>query len=201
MRHGHNQRPLPAGATRASSRPQKLAAGGTYHEVGPQFFLSTESTHSAPSRLALPARRTKGSPRAHRQAASFACQASPHWAQVGTNRGSRLHGALLGGSSLRRKYDACRHFSSGASRDRTGDLLLAKQALSQLSYGPRSLNIRPDAGSSPSSNGDTPVSPAPARSGAIAPGALGLVQRLVGQIEQLSRRGLCNRGRHNACGA
>ena len=26
---------------------------------------------------------------------------------------------------------------SGASRDRTGDLLLAKQALSQLSYGPR----------------------------------------------------------------
>jgi hypothetical protein len=32
---------------------------------------------------------------------------------------------------------------SGASRDRTGDLLLAKQALSQLSYGPRSSNIRP----------------------------------------------------------
>ena len=29
-----------------------------------------------------------------------------------------------------------RNFSSGASRDRTGDLLLAKQALSQLSYGP-----------------------------------------------------------------
>jgi hypothetical protein len=27
-------------------------------------------------------------------------------------------------------------FVSGASRDRTGDLLLAKQALSQLSYGP-----------------------------------------------------------------
>ena len=29
-----------------------------------------------------------------------------------------------------------RAFRSGASRDRTGDLLLAKQALSQLSYGP-----------------------------------------------------------------
>ena len=27
-------------------------------------------------------------------------------------------------------------FKGGASRDRTGDLLLAKQALSQLSYGP-----------------------------------------------------------------
>src|SRR5580700_2492525 len=27
-------------------------------------------------------------------------------------------------------------YSSGANRDRTGDLLLAKQALSQLSYGP-----------------------------------------------------------------
>jgi hypothetical protein len=27
-------------------------------------------------------------------------------------------------------------FSDGASRDRTGDLLLAKQALSHLSYGP-----------------------------------------------------------------
>jgi hypothetical protein len=29
-----------------------------------------------------------------------------------------------------------REFPHGASRDRTGDLLLAKQALSQLSYGP-----------------------------------------------------------------
>jgi hypothetical protein len=29
-----------------------------------------------------------------------------------------------------------RDFSNGANRDRTGDLLLAKQALSQLSYGP-----------------------------------------------------------------
>ena len=29
-----------------------------------------------------------------------------------------------------------REFLHGASRDRTGDLLLAKQALSQLSYGP-----------------------------------------------------------------
>ena len=27
-------------------------------------------------------------------------------------------------------------FAGGANRDRTGDLLLAKQALSQLSYGP-----------------------------------------------------------------
>ena len=32
----------------------------------------------------------------------------------------------------------CRQLLSGASRDRTGDLLLAKQALSQLSYGPAS---------------------------------------------------------------
>ncbi len=31
---------------------------------------------------------------------------------------------------------AGRPFTSGANRDRTGDLLLAKQALSQLSYGP-----------------------------------------------------------------
>ena len=30
---------------------------------------------------------------------------------------------------------------SGANRDRTGDLLLAKQALSQLSYGPRTLSL------------------------------------------------------------
>ena len=29
-----------------------------------------------------------------------------------------------------------REVSGGANRDRTGDLLLAKQALSQLSYGP-----------------------------------------------------------------
>jgi hypothetical protein len=31
----------------------------------------------------------------------------------------------------------CRVFVSGARRDRTDDLLRAKQALSQLSYGPR----------------------------------------------------------------
>ena len=31
-------------------------------------------------------------------------------------------------------------FAGGANRDRTGDLLLAKQALSQLSYGPRVLD-------------------------------------------------------------
>ena len=29
--------------------------------------------------------------------------------------------------------------AGGANRDRTGDLLLAKQALSQLSYGPEAL--------------------------------------------------------------
>jgi hypothetical protein len=34
-----------------------------------------------------------------------------------------------------------RTFWSGASRDRTGDLLLAKQALSQLSYGPAGLEF------------------------------------------------------------
>ncbi len=32
-------------------------------------------------------------------------------------------------------------FFSGANRDRTGDLLLAKQALSQLSYGPRGRSL------------------------------------------------------------
>ncbi len=31
--------------------------------------------------------------------------------------------------------------SDGASRDRTGDLLLAKQALSQLSYGPAGCRV------------------------------------------------------------
>ena len=35
---------------------------------------------------------------------------------------------------------------SGASRDRTGDLLLAKQALSQLSYGPASGQFNDAAG-------------------------------------------------------
>jgi hypothetical protein len=35
----------------------------------------------------------------------------------------------------------CRHFANGANRDRTGDLLLAKQALSQLSYGPAGVSV------------------------------------------------------------
>ena len=38
--------------------------------------------------------------------------------------------------------------SGGANRDRTGDLLLAKQALSQLSYGPNSLPGRASVGGS-----------------------------------------------------
>ena len=37
---------------------------------------------------------------------------------------------------VRVKPLACRLFADGARRDRTADLLLAKQALSQLSYGP-----------------------------------------------------------------
>ena len=45
-------------------------------------------------------------------------------------RGRRKHGSL--------EYEAARQTSEngGARRDRTDDLLLAKQALSQLSYGP-----------------------------------------------------------------
>ena len=35
-----------------------------------------------------------------------------------------------------RKMQICRHFASGANGIRTRDLLRAKQALSQLSYGP-----------------------------------------------------------------
>ncbi len=38
-----------------------------------------------------------------------------------------------------KRFQKCVHYprdAGGASRDRTGDLLLAKQALSQLSYGP-----------------------------------------------------------------
>ena len=41
-----------------------------------------------------------------------------------------------GASRRATKPPSCRRFASGANRDRTGDLLLAKQALSQLSYGP-----------------------------------------------------------------
>jgi hypothetical protein len=35
-----------------------------------------------------------------------------------------------------RRFTSMVPWTGGASRDRTGDLLLAKQALSQLSYGP-----------------------------------------------------------------
>jgi hypothetical protein len=39
-------------------------------------------------------------------------------------------------ANARRALESCWQRGGGASRDRTGDLLLAKQALSQLSYGP-----------------------------------------------------------------
>jgi|SRR5688572_8849635 hypothetical protein len=41
----------------------------------------------------------------------------------------------------------CREGPGGANRDRTGDLLLAKQALSQLSYGPCLSKSRSSVGS------------------------------------------------------
>ena len=41
-----------------------------------------------------------------------------------------------GGTGTLQRSDASRSRSGGARRDRTDDLLLAKQALSQLSYGP-----------------------------------------------------------------
>ena len=47
----------------------------------------------------------------------------------------------LGSSPRHHKRQLCRHFLNGASRDRTGDLLLAKQALSQLSYGPATTSL------------------------------------------------------------
>ena len=45
-------------------------------------------------------------------------------------------GASRASAPLDQNHRSCRRFLSGANRDRTGDLLLAKQALSQLSYGP-----------------------------------------------------------------
>jgi hypothetical protein len=54
--------------------------------------------------------------------------------------GPRAPGAARG--CQRGKVDA-RGNSSGASRNRTGDLLLAKQALSQLSYGPAAPSLVP----------------------------------------------------------
>ena len=62
-------------------------------------------------------------------------------------RGLRLTGRRTSGSRKRtndrsgsaaadRRAPICKHRSGGARRDRTDDLLLAKQALSQLSYGP-----------------------------------------------------------------
>ena len=62
--------------------------------------------------------------------------------QPGFNRLFPLRGMALGAARLRDRYsinsplDCLLSIDGGAERDRTDDLLLAKQALSQLSYGP-----------------------------------------------------------------
>ena len=62
--------------------------------------------------------------------------------QPGFSRPFPLRGMALGAPRLRDRYlsnspvDCLRGIDGGAERDRTDDLLLAKQALSQLSYGP-----------------------------------------------------------------
>jgi hypothetical protein len=43
--------------------------------------------------------------------------------------------------AIRRNGEIRSHASGGARRDRTDDLLLAKQALSQLSYGPDRIQV------------------------------------------------------------
>ena len=48
----------------------------------------------------------------------------------------------------RRPLARARRAAGGANRDRTGDLLLAKQALSQLSYGPEGFGTRSKSGGS-----------------------------------------------------
>ena len=56
---------------------------------------------------------------------------------------------LAGGSSrCIPRSTHLRAFPGGANRDRTGDLLLAKQALSQLSYGPNPVPGRVSLGGS-----------------------------------------------------
>ena len=49
---------------------------------------------------------------------------------------SRTSAMLIAASSIATRPCHAPDFSGGANRDRTGDLLLAKQALSQLSYSP-----------------------------------------------------------------
>ena len=58
-----------------------------------------------------------------------------HWKRGFYSASMATIGKLTETASVR-KVRTHRHFVSGASRNRTGDLLLAKQALSQLSYGP-----------------------------------------------------------------
>ena len=72
---------------------------------------------------------------------------------TGSGRGplSRAAG-VLGDRGM--QDPAPRDFRDGASRDRTGDLLLAKQALSHLSYGPAGASsLAAVAFSLPSSDG------------------------------------------------
>ena len=63
-----------------------------------------------------------------------------HWAETGRNRRVPIVSRPpRGRDRTQRGPGLAALFRSGANRDRTGDLLLAKQALSQLSYGPAAI--------------------------------------------------------------
>src|SRR5438132_12097129 len=62
------------------------------------------------------------------RAAENARRRARRWAQTGTNRDSGSCIALSRGPEHERKKPISRPFLSGANRDRTGDLLLAKSA-------------------------------------------------------------------------
>ena len=80
--------------------------------------------------------------------------------QIGLPAAAGSNRAILDRTGRRRRrLPVGRRAASGASRVRTGDLLLAKQALFQLSYGPFSLNCRRVAGAPRSRRRRYPASP------------------------------------------
>ncbi len=73
---------------------------------------------------------------------------------------------------------------NGANRDRTGDLLLAKQALSQLSYGPATPNIG-DAVACPAAGKQRPERPG---SSARDPGTTGIMKTYLPHFAEISNQ-------------
>ncbi len=143
--------PPAAHLERCSYKAPRRAARPRHPRQPPQVRRPRNRRPIAPGPVARSGLRTdlrKRSTRGRDAGAPQSIQGRRRYVAQHARLGQRIPGRTLRARASRQKpvnaaAAPLQTLVYGANRDRTGDLLLAKQALSQLSYGPKSLQYTP----------------------------------------------------------